>query len=233
MSFTFNWINPLGSIPGGGFTSITTSKGANNIAAGDLLIAIVNIQASVNSDPGAITPPAGWTQAAQAAQGSTLPAFDRQGVFYKIAGASETGAYTFSWTSTTNPNWTLMDYTVSGGTPSLDVAGNNSATNTTSIIAPSVSPVGTTDLLVCTGFTSGNVWSGNFAGMTSRQLDSNISGFGLMSVAIADLILSAAGATGTETATATNAAIAMATSSTFSISGGAARTPTLTLMGVG
>lgn len=93
-------------------TSVTTTKGANAINSGDLLLVVAGV--SGTADPGTITPPAGFTLAQPNGIAGTFYTDTnynlRYAIFCKIADASETGDYTFSWTNSGVNSWVMLDY---------------------------------------------------------------------------------------------------------------------------
>jgi hypothetical protein len=230
---TFNWVN--GSDTGGSSTtSISLAVGANTINSGDLVIAAISLYGSA-AIPSSITPPDGtWTNL-----GTQIANVfgDGQAIvtYGKVMGAGQTGPYVFTWTTAVVGAGALIDYSGTNASPFDAFAGAASGTNTSSVswVAPSVSPVGSTDTLVCCWASKGGTGTAPTlpGGFTSRY-NNNSGSSTVPDLVIGDKVLSASGATGTATATGSNQGWG-ASSVALTPSGGAARTPTLALMGVG
>jgi len=130
-------------------TSFTTSKGANSIAAGDLLVivAAVGDASGASGDPGSFSVgSSGFTAAVNQNAGSVGNNL-RGGLFWKIAGGSETGAYTFSWTTPDPWGWAMINY---GPHASPADAGPASTPNGSFsfVTCPAVSPTNSTDTVI-------------------------------------------------------------------------------------
>ena len=195
MTIAFNWHNEASNSFFGPATSLNvgsdSATGSNGtFTAGDFLLCFVTVYANV----GTITPPAGWTLiGSQQLAGSLTTGF-----FYKIAGVSESGSYTFSWTGSNFCAWGLLNY--SGGA-SIDAsgAGTFDSGGTTNCTAVSISPTGASDTLIA-------LWVFNQADavtapgdMTQRVNLTQESG--TIVYLACDKVLSASGATGSEVAT--------------------------------
>jgi hypothetical protein len=225
MTIAFNWATNDQARTGAlAAASLTTSKGANTINTGDLLIVVLAATDQTNSgvSPGAIVPPSGWTTIENGITGAAGENLSGA-AFYKIAGASETGAYAFTWTNSEPWAWALLDYS---GTASVAdalagaVAGVISGTTMT---APGNSPSGAADLCIV-GYAGPDSNVTSFpSGFTSRSnLANNGAYVAQPGISVADKTLSSSGATGSLVATFGAARdSAMAFSITFAPSGAA------------
>lgn len=229
MTIASKWENDGGNGFVGAAVSEVVSAGANAIASGDFLLATVVVEANV----GAITPPAGWTllnSQVLTAGGNTV------GFFYKIAGGSESGSYTFSWTGSNFAGWVLQNYGGVNATP-IDVSNTSTyaTAGTPNATATGISPTGAADMLL-------GLWVGDQAttittptGMTQRVASTPLES-GTVQFFAADHQLSSSGATGNQSAqqgtTGFNTGAWLLAALTPA-GGAAARTPTMTLMGVG
>lgn len=193
----FQWVNHSSGTFG---SSTTTNVGSSNAAGsngtftqGDMLLILLYFD-NANITSG-MTPPSGWTQAAV---GNDSAQSESAYTFYKTAGASETGSYTFSWTGSAGPSWILTDY---GQSLAFDVASLNVANfSSTSFTAPSVTTTTSSDLLVWVGAVGSGTLSAVPSTFTSR-LNANLN-TASDAGGLADKPLSSSGATGTITATA-------------------------------
>jgi hypothetical protein len=170
-------------------TNGTTVSRPSGVAAGDLLLATLE----VDEDPATVSGPAGWTLLLDtpAAQG-TGSAFHAQ-VWYKVAGSSEPGSY--SWTVSGSP-WVdigLLDYSNVNQASPIDVSAGRYAGVTATPSTSTVTTTAANEMLVALfiNFDSGTWTAGS--GMTKRyDFDSNEA---------QDALQAAAGSTGTKTAT--------------------------------
>lgn len=236
MTIAFSWANQSQNVgPANAATSIvvgsTNAQGANGtINQNDLLIAcVVATGAGVS---GTITQPGGWTQIYNNFDASQNRPMITS-VWVKIAGASETGNYTFSWTGTSvGCSWALLDYTgVSTGAPVDASAGQNNDSFSTNMTAPSISPAGAADMMVCVwAEDGGNATYAPAAGMTQRSTTGGTGNGSTSSdrpeILIAELQLSASGATGTKVGTCASAPT-VGVSMALTPAGGAAAVPWL------
>ncbi len=175
-------------------TNGTTVAKPSGLAAGDLLLAAIEIDA----DPVTVTPPAGWTLLLDtpAAQG-TAQAFHTQ-VWYRLASASEPASYTWTVAGSPYVDIGLLDYANVNQASPVDVSAGRDAGSTST---PTTSAVTTTagNEMVVGLFVNYNLgsWTAGSA-MTKRyDFDSNEA---------QDAVQAAAGSTGTKTATNTTAA---------------------------
>jgi hypothetical protein len=157
-------------------------------------------------DPGIISGPAGWTSAQQNIAGTGL--IDRAALLYNIAGASEAGSYTFTWSNlAVDGFWIFAEYQGGDSVQALDGLGDNIQNGVgTASVAPSLSPSAWNNYntLVC-------VWAASLvalsvmsmttsSGMTIQaQSSSTLVSF--PAIMLADLALSSSASTGTKTAT--------------------------------
>jgi hypothetical protein len=130
-------------------TSFTTSKGANSIASGDLLVIVAGLgdQTGTGTNPGAFTMgSSGFTNAIDVAAGSTGNNI-RGGLFWKIAGGSETGAYTIGLGSSNPWGWAMINF---GPHASPADAGpaNTPLSGFSFVTCPAVSPTNSTDTVI-------------------------------------------------------------------------------------
>lgn len=197
---SYNWQSSFYGYTGN-VTSATASAGANVISSGDLLIAIV-VTGENGTDPGAITPPAGWTLVSPAtfnADGS------RVGVYTRIANYGEPGSYTFSWTTAVpGASWVLLDYTGASYAAPLDgTPGDNqySGSYVSNFDAPSVTPTKSDDMLFCIWVYGASTSTTLPADMTSRVNLSGLYSYNQPWIGVADKQLSSSAATPIETAT--------------------------------
>lgn len=164
--------------------SVTKPTGA---AQGDTLIIAVSVQTGTT-----IAAPSGFTAIFNQTSGIVFY------VVYKVLGASEPSSYSFGNPGSQFLAWAAADYSGASSTP-IDASGLSGVqTNqSTSITAPSISPTGSTDMLVGVWGADASLTFTKPASMTSREAQAGSSG----SVLIADQLLSASGPTGTRTAT--------------------------------
>lgn len=142
---TFNWAAQAnGSVS---TTSLATTKGANTITVGQLLVAGIQLPDNSGVDH-SVQCPTGFTAF------SWSPSYDTNTNWawcWKIAGAGDTGgAFTFNWTTnvTQVPQATLLDFSGHNATTPIDVTANGQNTQA----APTVTTTGANRLLVsCSG----------------------------------------------------------------------------------
>lgn len=181
---TFKWKNSGGSTTAALSASIVTG---GSVALDDFLLVMID------QGGGVVTPPAGWTLIGAPNNGSNAV------VFWKIAGASEPSSYTFSWTSSGQYDWAIASWSGILGTP-IDRSAQSQGSSAGPYVAPSVTPVGNADLLLC-------LWDvehvGTYtppAGMTTRL---SVVTPGTTYFGISELQLASNAATGTKTTTVT------------------------------
>ena len=176
-----------------------TTTGATSLVLGvpagvqsnDLLVAHI---ARVGN--AAINTPTGWT----AAGGTNNGSFIRQATYYRVAGSSEPGSYTWTWTGTQPAAGGMSAYYGVKASAPLDAVGAaTTANNTTTVTAASITTAAN-DALVLAFFSSNtNSTYSTATGMSERY---EIGTTGAASVATDDMTQSAAGATGSKTSTA-------------------------------
>lgn len=191
---SFLWHNEQDNSFQGTATSVlvgaTAPVGANgSFTSGDFLLAIVVVEAAV----GTITPPAGWTLLNSQQVANTYTT----GYFYKIAGGSETGSYSFSWTGSNFCAWGLLNF--GGVTLDTSSTGTWASGGGTAATAVAISPTGSADILVGVWTSAGDTLSGPPTGMTNRVGQAQESGTAYLYAA--DQVLSASGTTGNRDAT--------------------------------
>ena len=98
-------------------SSLTISKPAGTVA-GDLLIAAV---ATDGNNNGSLAPPAGWNVVHVADNAGKLTF----GVWWKVAGASESSSYTFSWSNDERAYGWIMRFTGSDPSSPVEVISND------------------------------------------------------------------------------------------------------------
>lgn len=179
-----------------GSTNATASPGS--FTAGDLLIAGLQL---FNDTTDTIVKPTGWTRIGTQQTNSNPGVIE---FYWKTAGASETGSYTFSWTNSATPTWMLASYV---GNPVIDdsAVGAGGTSSPGTMVASSISPTGSADILL-TMFFGGNTVAAATppAGTNVRFNSQMVSGAPFYGM-IVDQTLSASGATGSVTATAVTA----------------------------
>lgn len=169
------------------------------VASGDILVAHISEWVD-NKSGGFGTAPVGWTaRQTSAGDGNTQI---RTSVYTKTAGAAEVA---FLWTGDPNVLSSTVTVMAVSGATSVDVVGTmySYIDGTGSYVATSVTPTGSTDLLIgmwARTRLSTSSWTAP-ASMT-RQSDHVMNAGGLYwNVSFATQTLSASGATGTRTAT--------------------------------
>lgn len=202
----FGWINRIGNTfqPGANTMNIgsTDANGANGtFTSGDLLIAVaVAAKSPYNADLGTFTGMSGWTQLYNA----YTPTGNRYnyGVWWKLAGGSESGSYACSWTTSSVYGWMLVDYTTPDGSAPIDVSASADSGITTTPSSPSVTPTFTKDILLSIYTNFGDQGAYTIpSGMTSRQnVRHSTNG---CDINLAELQLASASATGTKQWTTT------------------------------
>lgn len=198
----FNWATN-GQLGGATTNTFTSSKAANTINSGDLLILIAAANDSTGGaiDPGVFSTPAGFTIINQVVTGASENI--RGAAYFKIAGGAESGAYTVTWVTPGGFAWSLLDYSGAASTPDDASVATNTTTGT-AIPAPSISPSGVSDWMIC-------AWIGpdsnvitfpvGFASNIRSNLANSGATAGQSSIGVADIVLSSSGATGTKIAT--------------------------------
>lgn len=150
LQWTFNasavdgQVNPVKSIA----TTFSSSRSSAGVTISptqnDLLLAWVVVH-DVSSPGQVITPPVGWTQL-----GSTVHDYGAAAgaLFYKIAGNSEPGSYTFSWSSAVNQGGVeVSEYSGVSATHPIDIGSLNRTGSSTTSATDAISPTNAGELL--------------------------------------------------------------------------------------
>src|ERR687891_1850085 len=172
-----------------GATSLVINVPAG-VQANDLLVAHI-----ARTGNAAISTPSGWTVAG----GTTNGNFIRQETYYRVASGSEPASYTWTWTGSQPAAGGMSAYYGVKGSSPLDVVGTaDTANNTTTVTAPSLTTT-VNDALVLAFFASNsNSTYSTATGMTERH-EVGTAG---MSIGTDDMSQATAGATGAKTSTA-------------------------------
>ena len=177
-------------------TSLTINRPAG-VVAGDVMVAGVGIRGAP-----VVTAPAGWTWIRTDAAGTSTT----QAIYDRVVTASEPASYTWSFSKSVPAAGGISDYQgVNNAAPVNVSAGAGQNSNTTSIVAPSVTTTVAGAEVV--GFFS--VGGANSitppTGMTERGEASSTAGSSRVTWEGSDFTQATPGATGTRTATATAA----------------------------
>lgn len=136
-----------------GIATIAMTK-PTGTAAGDLLIAALEVVNTGTGDPGTVTLPSGWVLLDSTfVSGASAFVSDARGTLaWKIATSSEPSSYTFTWSlSTTRVAWWINNFTPPSGSPvfvtTTGVTYNNNNTYT-SAASPALSGLGNTGNLI-------------------------------------------------------------------------------------
>jgi hypothetical protein len=175
-------------------TSLTINRPAG-VVAGDVMVAGVGIRGAP-----VVTAPAGWTRIRTDAAGTSTT----QAIYDRVATPSEPASYTWSFSKSVPAAGGISDYQgVNNAAPVNVSAGAGQNSNTTAIVAPSVTTTVAGAEVV--GFFS--VGGANSitppTGMTERGEASSTAGSSRVTWEGSDFTQAAPGATGTRTATAT------------------------------
>ena len=175
----------------GGATSLIIDKPAGT-AAGDLLIAAV---ATDGNTVASLAPPAGWNVIHVGDQGGNVTF----GVWWKLAGASEPGTYTFSWSGSEHVYGWIMRFTGHDPANPIDTSANAGGTSG----APSSPTVTTTvdDTLILRlgGFDDDDITTGDpgLTGHTAINMGDSGNGSATASGGSGYVLQPTAGASGT------------------------------------
>lgn len=176
---------------GGGVVTVTTGAGTQ---VGDVLCCIHGCDYGTLAGMTTPTGTAGtWTEQANADLGANtihMKAWTRT----VTAGGAQTVTVPDQGFGEENFQFTY----VLAGVTSIDGAAGTTSASGTNADAPSVSPTGADDLLICAWFTANNVVNFTFPGTMTNGLEEETAGF--VTLATAREVLTAAGATGTRTA---------------------------------
>jgi hypothetical protein len=138
---------------GGNSTNVVIGKPAGTVA-GDLLIAAVAADGSVEST---ITPPAGWNVAHVSSQGGKITF----GVWWKLAGASESGTYSFTWSGNRQAYGWIMRFTGHDSAVPINAVANTAGSATTPESPSVTSTVDNTLILRLGGFDDDDINAGD------------------------------------------------------------------------
>ena len=207
-----------------GYTASLVLDLPAGVQAGDVLLAHIACRLP-NSQT--LTAPAGWTLIGGA--GGNASSGIGQWAYYHVAGSSEPASYTFTWSAQpTGENGGAMSawIGVDNSNP-VDASAISGQVDSTSITAPSISPTGSSDLLVClyaheNSSTNTQTLPANLTSGYSEDTGGYSPGF-----LLGYRQLSASGATGTQVATLATADYNTGTSIAFAPASGAS-TQTIT-----
>jgi hypothetical protein len=210
MTISINWSNKSSNTTGNiGVTSLTigstnAAESNGSIASGDFLIAILEVVAA--SDPGSAA-----TSMTSAGFTTTFDHFDsnqvkRMYVGWKVAGSSESGTYSASWaTASTGASWTLIDLASVNTSSPIDTSTITDTSYDGGLMpAPSISPSGSADWLMCVWFEAGGNNPYTVASGMTLLFDVGSSSSDRPEIMVGYLQLSSSGATGTKNASAAN-----------------------------
>jgi len=152
-------------------TNGTTVAKPSGVAAGDLLLASLEVDAN----PATVTAPAGWTLLQDVLTGSgTGTAFHAQ-LWYRVAGSSEPASYTWN---TGGASWTdigILDYSNVHSAAPIDVSAGRDAGTTTQPVTNSITTTYGNDLVVAVFIDYANASWTPGAGLTMRfDFDANM-----------------------------------------------------------
>ncbi|MEN8803413.1 MAG: hypothetical protein ABF297_15695, partial [Thiogranum sp.] len=179
-------------------TSLIISKPAAT-AVGDLLLAAV---ATDGDNTSSLAPPAGWNVINVADRGREVTF----GVWWKLAGASESNSYTFSWSSSEQAYGWIMRFTGHDPASPID-ANSNDIGSTASPSSPSVTTtVNNTLILRLGGFDDDDITVGapGLSGHTAINMNDSGNGNFTASGGSGYVLQAAAGGSGTSSFTLTN-----------------------------
>ena len=169
----------------------------SGVSSGDVAILFIVLRSGT-----ALSAPTGWTLVPLCT--TNVANIYQSAAFYRICTGTDTNpSVTISLAASTGLYWSCGIYTgVDGTTPIDDSNKDSSSSNTRTPIVPSISPTGTTDMLVM--WVGSNISSVTYSAPTLGTIEeqgfssttNNVSGV------LFDSLLSASGATGTHTVTA-------------------------------
>ena len=176
---------------GGNGSSVVINKPPGT-AAGDLLIAAV---ATDGNRAATLTAPTGWTAVDVSQQGGAVTF----GVWWKQAGASESGTYTFSWIGGAKAYGMVMRFTGHDPASPINVSATNGATSSAPTAPAVTTTVTDTMILRLGGFDDDDISVGNpgLAGHTPITMDESSNGGNTASAGAGYLTQAALGDSGT------------------------------------
>jgi hypothetical protein len=184
---------------GGAATSFTIAM-PTGVKQGDIMVAAITAVGGT----GETLTSTGWTSINRTNSGTALA----QEVFWKYAGASEAGPYTFNLSASNKASGVILAYTNVASASPIDVSsGGITTSGTTTITAPSVTTTVANDMLL--GF-FGHVgdYTDTAVSFSSIEATAASTGNGASSrtrTSGSDALLGAAGATGSKTETTATA----------------------------
>jgi hypothetical protein len=205
---TFNWQNNAYAVAAANGATLTSGGIIN---AGDLLCGFVSIVDNT-IDPGSVTPPPGFTiNTTGTITGNTAikpsdSGYIRMALFCKIAGASESGSYTASWTNSDVSSWALVDYGNVNASPFDGGAetDHNSGYGT-ALAAPTITTVHTNNLELFFWTTYGGGGTAIMpGGSVTTRVNQNATSSTANWIGMADLSIPTSGSQATQTATNAN-----------------------------
>ncbi len=188
---------------GGPTTQIVVPVPAG-VVAGDTMVAGVTTRGTPT-----ITVPAGWTQVASQANGTT----SRTTVFRRVATAAEPASYTFTWTGNQKAAAGIVAYAGVDPANPVDVTATSTGASSTTHTAPSVTTTGINRMLVAVYGLGVTTTATPTAPLVERVDVTNPVALNAVTTIIGERPTPAAGATGTSTVTSA----AAATDSAFTI----------------
>ncbi len=171
-----------------------TINAPSSISSGDFLLASISVSLSGNSNS-VITAPSGWTSVLNTPKSGDV----QISTYYKIAGSSEVGPYTWSLDHNLKAVGGILHYTGVNIASPIDVSAG-STNHTSTAVAPSVTTTLTNDLVVSLFAVDENPTVTTPAGMTEHYDASNPNSHG-PSIAADDVLQPAIGASGSKSAT--------------------------------
>ncbi len=176
---------------GGGAASLTINR-PTGVAENDFLLALVSVQGGTSRT---ISSPTGWSLLRRDNQGTNLA----QAVYYKAAGPAEPSSYQWTFNASARATGGVIPYVgVNNASPIDTSSGRVSTANSSSVVAPSVTPAAPNHRIVgFFGLNDDRTWTPP-AGMTERWDTMS----GASSSEAADMTQATATATGDRTATA-------------------------------
>jgi hypothetical protein len=178
-------------------TELTVDAPAG-LTSGDVMVAAIVVRSDAT-----ISTPTGWTLVRSDVSGSSL----RQSAYVKVAGGSEPGSYTWTFSAQTPAAaGSIAAYTGVDTTTPVDVSGGQANASSSSVVAPSVTTTIANALVVGLFATANDGTFSPPSGMTERT-DVPVDGTAQATASLADVSQASAGASGTKTATASVSAV--------------------------
>ena len=190
----------------GGFTEASKANGTNvtidkpfGTAAGDLLIAAV---ATDGDRASSLAAPAGWNSIDLATEGGDVTF----GVWWKLAGASESGSYTMSWSGNEHAYGWIMRFTGVDPSNPIDASANTGGTSSAPTSPAVTTTVTDTVVLRLGGFDDDDINTGapGLSGHTVINMGDSGNGGSTASGGSGFVLQPAAGNSGTSSFDLTN-----------------------------